>query len=147
MSRTTEFRWHTNWGGGARGGRDVREPDLVDEIHKFWDEDRRVSLITVAAWFGVGKAKSCPWRSGHAFRAFVRSLFSGCSLISYEQKERPAEDCKEIVQIIASNIIQGCFVLHIAFTLPRKAQNPSLNNEHVVCDRNRTPNKKLFVSR
>ena len=36
--------------------RDVRTQDLVDKICKFLDEDRWVSLLTVAAQFGVGEA-------------------------------------------------------------------------------------------
>ena len=65
MSRATVFRWHKKFQEGReevrdeeRCGRerDVRTPDLVDKIRKFLDEDRRVSLLTVAAQFGVGEA-------------------------------------------------------------------------------------------
>ena len=65
MSRATVIRWHKKFQEGReevrdeeRCGRerDVRTPDLVDKIRKFLDEDRRVSLLTVAAQFGVGEA-------------------------------------------------------------------------------------------
>ena len=65
MSRATVFRWHKKFQDGRdevrdeeRCGRerDVRTPDLVEKIRKFLDEDRRVSLLTVAAQFGVGEA-------------------------------------------------------------------------------------------
>ena len=65
MSRATVFRWHKKFQEGRvemrdeeRSGRerDDRTPDLVDKIRKFLDEDHRVSLLTVAAQFGVGEA-------------------------------------------------------------------------------------------
>ena len=64
-SHATVFRWHKKFQEGReemsneeRSGRerDVRTPDLVDKIRKFLDEDHRVSLLTVAAQFGVGGA-------------------------------------------------------------------------------------------
>ena len=63
MSCATVFRWHKKFQEGRaemrdeeRSGRerDDRTPDLVDKIRKFLDEDHRVSLLTVAAQFGVG---------------------------------------------------------------------------------------------
>ena len=65
MSRATVFRWHKKFQGRReevrdeeRCGRerDIRTLDLVDKIRKFLDEDRRVSLLTVAAQLGVGEA-------------------------------------------------------------------------------------------
>ena len=65
MSRATVFWWHKKFQEGRvemrdeeRPGRerDDMTPDLVDKIRKFLDEDRRVSLLTVAAQFGVGEA-------------------------------------------------------------------------------------------
>ena len=111
MSRATVFRWHKKFQEGReevrdeeRSGRerDVRTPDLVDKIRKFWDEDRRVSLLTVAAQFGVGEA------TVHRIVHEDLNMRKVCAkfvprLLSDEQKERRVGDSKEMVELITSN--------------------------------------------
>ena len=62
MNRASVFEWHKRFKEGRESVRDdescgrnkeVRTPELIDQIKNFMDKDRRVSTETISAQFDV----------------------------------------------------------------------------------------------
>ena len=65
MNRASVFEWHERFNEGRESVRDdercgrskeVRTPELIDQIKNFTDKDRRVAIETKRAQFDVGVA-------------------------------------------------------------------------------------------
>ena len=111
MSQATVYRWHRRFQEGRdqvrddeRSGRerDVRTPELIREIEEFLNEDRRVSLRTIAIKFEVGEA------TAHRIVHEDLNMRRVCAkfvpkVLSADQKERRVEDSRAMVEFITSN--------------------------------------------
>ena len=111
MSQATVYRWHRRFQDGReqvrdddRSGRerDVRTPELVDQIEIFLNEDRRASLRAIATHFEVGEATVHRIIHENLNMRKVSAKFVP-KVLSEEQKERRVEDSREMIDLITSN--------------------------------------------
>ena len=113
MSQATIYRWHRRFREGReqvrdddRSGRererDVRTPELVDQIELFLNEDRRASLRAIATHFEVGEATVHRIVHEDLNMRKVSAKFVP-KVLSEEQKQRHVEDSREMIEFITSN--------------------------------------------
>ena len=111
MSQATIYRWHRRFREGReqvrdddRSGRerDVRTPELIDQIELFLNEDRHASLRAIATHFEVGEATVHRVVHEDLNMRKVSAKFVP-KVLSEEQKQSRVEDSKEMIEFITSN--------------------------------------------
>ena len=111
MNRASVFEWHKRVKEGRESVRDdercgrskeVRTPELMDQIKNFMDKDRRVSIETIIAQFDVSVG------TVHTIIREKLKMQKICakfvpSVLSEDQKERRCHDSREMVNLINSD--------------------------------------------
>ena len=111
MNRASVFEWHKRFKESRESARDgercgrskeVRTPELIDQIKDFMDKDRRVSMKTISAQFDV--------RVGivHTIIREELKMQKICAkfvprVLREDQKERRCLDSREMLELINSD--------------------------------------------
>ena len=111
MNRASVFEWHKRFKEGRESVRDdercgrsreVKTPDLIGQTKNFMDKDRRVSIETISAQFGVSV--------GTVHTIIHEELKMGKICVKFvprvlreDQKERRCHDSREMVELINSD--------------------------------------------
>ena len=110
MNRASVFEWHKRFKEGSESVRDdercgrskeVKTPELIGQIKNFMDKDRRVSLETISAQFGVSVGIV------HTIIREELKMWKICANfvpreLREDQKERRCHDRREMVELINS---------------------------------------------
>ena len=111
MNRASVFEWHKRFKEGRESVRDdgtcerskeVRTPELIGQIKHFMDKDRRGSIETISAQFGVSVGIV------HTIICEELKMQNICvkfvpSVLREDQKERRCHDSREMVELINSD--------------------------------------------
>ena len=104
MNQASVFEWHKRFKEGRESLRDdercgrskeVRTPELIDQIKNFMDKDRRLSIETISAQFDV--------TVGTVHTVIREELKSVLRMLREDQKERRWHDNREVVELINSD--------------------------------------------
>ena len=113
MNRASVFEWHERFKEGRGSVRDdekcgrskeVKTPELIGQIRKFMDKDRRVSIETISAQFdvSVGNVHTII-REELKMRKIWAKFFFSPRVLREDQKERRCQDCKEMIELTNSD--------------------------------------------
>ena len=111
MNRSSVFEWHKRFKEGRESVRDderwwrskeVRTPEMIDQLKNFMDKDLRVSIETISAQFDVSVG------TVHTIIREELKMRKICSrfvprVLREDQKERRCHDSREIVELINSD--------------------------------------------
>ena len=111
MNRASVFEWHKRFKEGKKSVRDdercgrskeVRTPELIDQIKNFINKDRRVSIETISAQFDVSLG------TVHTIIREELKVQKICAkfvprVVREDQKERRCHDSREMVELINSD--------------------------------------------
>ena len=111
MNRASDFGWHKrfNIGSGSLRGeercgrsKEVRKPDLIDQIKNFRDKDSRMSIETISAQFDdcVGNVHTIIREELKMQKICAKFV---PSVLREDQKERRCHDSREMVDRINSD--------------------------------------------
>ena len=106
MNRASVFEWHKRFKEGRESVRDnercgrskdVRTPELIDQMNNFRDKDRRLFIETISAQFDVIVG---------TVHIIIREELKICAKfvprVLRDQKERRCHDSREMVELINS---------------------------------------------
>ena len=111
MNRASVFEWHKRFKEGRESVRDderygrskeIRTPELLDQIKNFMDKDRRVSIETISSQFDVSVG------TVHTIIRWKLKMRKICAkfvptVLREDQKERRCHDSREMVELINSD--------------------------------------------
>ena len=111
MNRASVFKWHKRFKEGRESVREdercgrskeVNAPELIGQIKNFMDKDRRVSIETISAQFGVSVG------TVHTIIREELKMRKICTkfvprVVREDQKERRCDDSREMVGLINSD--------------------------------------------
>ena len=111
MNRASVFEWHKRFKEARESVRDdercgrskeVNRTELMGQIKKFMDKDRRVSIETISAQFDVSVGTL------HTIICEELKMQKICvklvpRVLREDQKERSCHDCREMVELINSD--------------------------------------------
>ena len=111
MNRSSVFEWHKRFKEGRESVRDderwwrskeVRTPEMIDQLKNFMDKDLRVSIETISAQFDVSVG------TVHTIIREELKMRKICSrfvprVLREDQKERHCHDSRKIVELINSD--------------------------------------------
>ena len=111
MNRTSVFEWHKRFKEGRESvmddercgkSKEVRTPELIDQIKNFTDKERRVSIETISAQFDVSVGTVHTIIRGELKMRRICAKFVPRELREY-QKERRCHHSWEMVELINSD--------------------------------------------
>ena len=111
MNRALVFEWHTRFKEGRESVRndercgsskEVRTPELIDQIKKFMDKDCCVSIETVSAQFDVNVGSVRTIIRGELKMQKICAKFVPM-VLREDQRERRCHDSREMVELINSD--------------------------------------------
>ena len=108
MNRASVFEWHKSFKEGQESVRDdercgmskeVRKPELIDQIKNFMDKDRRVSIETISAQFDISVG------AVHTIIHAELKMRKICTkfvprVLREDKKESRCHDSREMVELI-----------------------------------------------
>ena len=111
MNRASVFEWHERFKEGRESVRDdercgrskeIRTPELIDQIKNYMDKDRRMSIETIRAQFDVSVG------TVHTIIREKLKMRKICAMfvqrvLREDQKERRCHDSREMVELINSD--------------------------------------------
>ena len=110
-NRASVFAWYKRFKEGRESVKDdercgrskeVRTPELIGQIINFMDKDRRVSIETISAQFGVSVGTvHTIIREEHKMRKICVKFVP--RLLREDQKERHCHNSRETVELINSD--------------------------------------------
>ena len=114
MNRASVFEWHKRfkerresvWNGEmCWRSKEIRTPELLDQIKNFMDKDRRVSIETITAQFNVSVG------TVHTIIREKLKIQKICAkfvqrVLREDQRERRCHDNREMVELINSVLFQ-----------------------------------------
>ena len=112
MNRASAFEWHKRFKEGRPSVRDdkrcgkskeVRTPELIGQIDNVMDKDPHVSIATISAQFDVSVGTVhiiIRWKL--KMREISAKIL--LSVLRKDQKERRCHDCREMVELINSDL-------------------------------------------